>query len=79
MALLVARGRWLNSGDLLPAILVVLFNARLQLNCLMTVRREKRQDRSSSLEGIELLFNVIRVKPLDSTVNQKVCNASLVS
>jgi hypothetical protein len=63
MALLVARGRWLNSGDLLSAILVVLLNARLQLNCLITVRREERQVRSSSLEDIDLYLNANRVKP----------------
>jgi hypothetical protein len=56
MALLVARGRWLNSVDLLPAIFVVFLNARLKLRYLIAVRGVKRQDLSIA-EDIDYYFN----------------------
>jgi hypothetical protein len=60
MALLVARGRWLKSVDLLPAIFVVFLNARLKLSWLIAVRCLKRQD-LSSLEDIDHYFNATPV------------------
>ena len=56
MTLLVARGRWLNSVDLLPDILVVFLNARSKLRYLIAVRGVKRQD-LSSVEDIDDYFN----------------------
>jgi hypothetical protein len=56
MALLVARGRWLNSVDLLSDIFVVFLNARLKLRYLVAVRGVKRQD-LSSVEDIDDYFN----------------------